>query len=238
MLNCIIVDDETLALDLLEDNIKHIPYLNLVARCNNANEALLALQTHEIDLLVTDIQMPGINGMQLLRGLTKPPMVIIITAFENHAVESYDLEVIDYLLKPVSFERFSKAVNKAYDRSKTNKAGEGPTSNTSRKDYVFLNADYSTIKVNYKDVLFIEGVGDYVKIHFLGKKAPLLIRMYLKNMEELINNEFFIRIHKSYIVNKDYITHIRKGIVHLEQLELPISNAYKDTLQAFVENNK
>ena len=236
-MNCIIVDDETLALKLLEDNIRMIPFLKLVAVCNSAAEAITMLQNNQVDLLITDIQMPGINGMQLVKSLKNPPMVIIHTAYQHHAVESYDLDVVDYILKPVEFERFLKAINKAMNHKNVKKVPSLSEQTIEKKEYSFFNADYGNVKVTFKEVVYIEGVGDYVKIYFAGNKQPLLIRLLLKNIDELLPYSYFLRIHKSYIVNKEFITHTRTGLVCLNTIELPVGNTYKPELERFLQNS-
>jgi DNA-binding LytR/AlgR family response regulator len=224
MLNCIIVDDEKLALDLLEDYIRNIPFLKLIKRCNNAMDAMEVIQKHNIDLVFSDIEMQGLNGMQLIKTLLVKPMFIMITAYKSFAAEGYELDVIDYLLKPVSYERFVKACNKAlaqYNSQQTN---------IQMPDHVFFHADYSLIKVLLDEVLYVEGVKDYVKIHYTINKNPLLVRHSMKGIEEIFPASKFIRIHKSYIINATCITAIRKNSLFLGEFELPVSEQYKDTI--------
>jgi len=227
MLRCIAVDDEPLALDLLEDNIRQIPYLHLVAKCKNAIEAIEILQREQVDLIFLDIQMPGLTGLQFIQSLTVKPMIILITAYDQFALEGFNLDVIDYLVKPVSFERFLKACNKAWEffklKNHQGRAGE----ENQELDYFFVNAEYSLVKVVMDDIIMIEGLKDYVKIHLANNK-PLIIRISMKLIEEKLSPKKFIRIHKSYIISITRVTSIRKGSIFLGSTEVPLSDNYKD----------
>jgi DNA-binding LytR/AlgR family response regulator len=226
-MKCIAVDDEPLALALLEDNIRQVPTLELVASCSSAIEALAVLNKQEVDLVFLDIQMPGLTGLQLLQSLSVRPMVILITAYEKYALEGYNLDVIDYLVKPVPFERFLKACNKAIDYYRLKK--NVPTETHSWPEYFFVNAEYGLIKIVFSEIRMIEGLKDYLKIH-LGETKPLVIRMSMKSIEEKLPPGKFFRIHKSYIIALSNITAIRRNSVFLGQLELPLGDLYKDDL--------
>ena len=221
MLNCIIVDDEPLALDLLEDYIRNISFLKLIKRCANVMDAIEVIQEHNIELVFSDIEMQGLNGMQLIKTLPVKPMFIMITAYNSYALEGYELDVIDYLLKPVPFERFVKACNKALTRFNLQQK------ETTLPDHIFFHADYSLIKVMLDEVLYVEAVKDYVKIHYSKGKRPFLVRYSMKGIEELLPQSRFIRIHKSYIINIACITAIRKNSIFLNDFELPVSEQYK-----------
>ena len=226
-MKCIAVDDEPLALALLQDNIRQVPNLELVASCSTAMEALTILNREEVDLIFLDIQMPGLTGLQLLQSLSVRPMVILITAYEKYALEGFNLDVIDYLVKPVPFERFLRACNKAIDyyRLKKNAAGDSPV----WPEYFFVNAEYGLVKITFSDIRMIEGLKDYLKIH-LGETKPQIIRMSLKSIEEKLPPGKFFRIHKSYIISLSHVTAIRRNSVFLGDLELPLSDLYKDDL--------
>ena len=229
MLQCIAVDDEPLALDLLEDNISRIPYLKLIARCNDAFEATKILQESSIDLIFIDIQMPGLTGLQFVGSLTQKPMVIFITAYKQFALHSYDLNVVDYLLKPVSLERFMKACNKAkelYELKITSKQA----GNQAPADFFFQYVDYSQLKIMFNDIIWIEGLRDYIKIHLKSTTKPLVIRSSTKAIEAELPTSKFIRIHKSYIISIDSITAIRKSSVFLKDIELPVGETYRDVI--------
>src|SRR5687767_6983308 len=233
MMTCLAVDDEPLALDLLEDNIRKITSLKLVKKCSNAIEANQFLQEHPVDLLFLDIQMPGISGIQFLQGLSKtPPMVIFITAYEKYAIEGYTLDVVDYLLKPVSFERFLKAINKAADKFK----GKAQTSIPSNADYLFVNSEYNLVRIDLNDIAYVEGLKDYVKIFLLSAPRPVITRMSMKALEEKLPAERFVRVHKSFIVSVNKIDSIRKGRISLLKALIPISEHFKDNLYKFIDS--
>ncbi len=230
-MKCIAVDDEPLALALLQDNIRQVPSLELVASCSTAIEALAILNRQEVDLVFLDIQMPGLTGLQLLQSLSVKPMVILITAYEKYALEGYTLDVIDYLVKPVPFERFLKACNKAIDFYRLKKSVI--TDSQVWPDYFFVHAEYGLTKIVFSEIRMIEGLKDYLKIH-LGEASPLVIRMSLKSIEEKLPPGKFFRIHKSYIVSVSHITSIRRNSVFLGELELPLSDLYKDELMRHI----
>jgi len=229
MMRCIAVDDEKLVLDLLVDNISQVPYLQLVKACKNAMEAIEILQQEKIDLIFLDIQMPKLSGLQFIQSLQQPPMVILITAYEKYALESYNLNVVDYLLKPVPLERFLKACNKAkklFDLGKEKPLVEKEQS----ADHIFINVEYTLVKILFADILFIEGLKDYIKIHLAPSSKPILTKMSLKGMEEKLPAGKFVRVHKSYIVAADKITIIKRDLVYLGNNEIPVSDFYKENL--------
>jgi two-component system, LytTR family, response regulator len=235
MLRCIIVDDEPLSLDLLEDNIKKVSQLQLVGRCHSAMEAMEVMHRSPIDLVFTDISMPGITGIQLIEGTRQKPMFIIITAYNQHALEGFNLDVVDYLLKPVSIERFLKATNKAIELHRLRQPVQ-LTDAKADKDYLFVNADYSNVKVNLNEVVLLEALKDYIKIVFSTNKPPLVTRCTMKSIEQLLPPTRFARIHKSYIVNIQFVTSVRKNSLIVNKLELPVSPAYKHIVDAIVNN--
>lgn len=221
MLRCIAVDDEQLALDLLEDNIRQVPFLQLVQTCRNTVEATRALEEGNIDLVFMDIQMPGMTGLQWINTLVRKPMVILITAYEKYALQGFDLEVVDYLLKPVSLERFIKACNRARELRQPSSDG-----------FFFVHVDYSLVKIVFKDIAWIEGLKDYIKIYLQGSTKPIITRMGMKAIEDLLPPGRFIRVHKSYIVSVDRIHSIRKNSIFLGETEIPVSDHYRTALQA------
>jgi len=229
MLQCIAVDDEPLALNLLEDNIRKVPYLKLVAKCHDAFEAIKALQENNIDLIFIDIQMPAITGLQFIESLVEKPMVILITAYKQFALDSYNLNVVDYLVKPVELTRFMKACNKAKELYEL-KAARLQTGNKAPADFFFQNVDYSQLKIMFNDIIWIEGLRDYIKIHLKSSARPLIIRSTVKAIEAELPSSKFIRIHKSYIVSIESIIAIRRGNVFLKSIELPVGETYKDVI--------
>lgn len=233
MIHCIAVDDEPLALELLQHNISKVPYLKSVAACSDAFEAIAALQENKIDLIFIDIQMPGLTGLQLVGSLKNKPLVIFITAYKEHAVESYDLDVVDYLVKPVSMERFLRACNRARELMELK--------NTKNKDtpavlaeYIFVNVDYSQVKVRYDDISWIEGLRDYIRINLISSKRPLVVRSSLKAIEPELPPQHFLRIHKSFIVSVAAITSVRKNSVFIQAMELPVGETYRDQVEKLI----
>lgn len=231
MLRCIAIDDEPLALELLVDNISKVPYLELVAQCSNALEALKVLQEQKVDLVFLDIQMPGLTGLQFIQSLAEKPMFILITAYEKYALDGYTLDVLDYLVKPVSLERFIKACNKAREMHQLKIRGGGENNGNNQKaDYFFVNVDYKLLKVVFADITFIEGLKDYIKIHLKSTSRPIITRMSMKSVEEQLPSAEFIRIHKSYIVSVMHVTAIMKNSIFIGEQELPVSDNYRDAL--------
>lgn len=230
MLKCITVDDEPLALELLEDNISKVPYLQLVAQCGNAFEAMKVLQTENIDLMFLDIQMPGLTGLQFIQSLANKPMIILITAYEKYALDGFNLDVIDYLVKPVSLDRFIKACNKAWELYQLKTKNQ--VSNKPVAEYFFVNVDYSLMKISFGDIVWIEGLKDYIKIHLKSTQRPVVTRMSMKSMEEELPADKFMRIHKSYIISIANITAVRKNSIFMGETELPVGDNYREALTA------
>ena len=228
MMKCIAVDDEKYVLDLLVDNIQKVPFLQLVSRCRNALEAAEVLHREPVDLIFLDIQMPGLNGLQFIKTLQQPPMVIFVTAYSEHAVEGFELNAVDYLLKPVSFERFMKACNKAYERfslqQKTPVKDDKP-------GYFFVYVEYNQVKITVEEILYIEGMKDYAKIYLSSSNRPVITKMSLKNIEEKLSGYRFVRIHKSYIVSADKVTAIKRDLICIGNTELPVSDFYKPAVE-------
>lgn len=238
MINCIAVDDESLALDLLTDNIGKVPYLNLVACCKDAFSAAKALKEHTIDLVFIDIQMPGLTGLQLIDSLQQKPMIILITAYKQYALDGYRLNVLDYLLKPVDMVRFMKACDKAMELHQLRQGmKEIQTKENGNKalapDYFFLNADYSMIKVVYSDIVWVEGLRDYIKIYLKSApQKPLVARMSIKALEDLLPADRFLRIHKSYLVSIESVTAVRKNSVFIKDHELAVGDTYREVVKS------
>lgn len=231
MLRCIAIDDEELALELLVDNISKVPFLHLIAACNNPIEAMEVMRREPADLIFLDIQMPGINGLQFIQsGSFDDCMFILVTAYEKYAIEGYNLNVIDYLVKPVELHRFIKACNKANELFELKRGKAAPTGS----EYLFVNVDYSLMKIDKADISWIEGLKDYVKIHLKSRSAPVVTRISIKSLEEQLPVDQFIRIHKSYVVALSAITSIRKNSVTIGDHELPVSENYRDSIQRII----
>jgi DNA-binding LytR/AlgR family response regulator len=230
-MRCIAVDDESLALDLLEDNIRKVPFLTLVKRCKNAFEAHEVVRKENIDLMFLDIQMPGISGVQFLQSISNPPLVIFITAYEQFALQGFNLDVVDYLLKPVSFDRFLKAANKAHEFFTLKNAAPSNT----LSEYLFVNSEYNLVKINIRDIIYIEGLKDYIKIFIANATRPIITRLSMKSIEEKLPPDRFVRVHKSFIIAIDKIVSIRKGKISINNVHVPISEHYKENLNRFID---
>lgn len=233
-MNVILVDDEPLAQEVVETHISKFPNLNLLAKCSNAVEALQALKEHEIDLMFLDIQMPQISGIDFLKTLPNPPKVILTTAFSEYAMDGYDLNVVDYLLKPISFDRFAKAVNKAISQEQTEP--EITTHSKESADYIFVKADKKLIKIHFNDIFYIEGLKDYVILHTPTGRVVTLQTM--KSLETKLPQDLFMRVHRSYIVNLGNITIIEGNTIQIGKKIIPIGKNYKETLLDMVNQNR
>jgi two-component system LytT family response regulator len=235
-LNCLIVEDEPLARQLLTEYVKKVPFLNLVKACSSPMEAIEVLRDHPVDLLFLDIQMPEITGITFLKTLQKRPMVILTTAYSEYALESYELDVVDYLLKPVTLERFLRAVDKASERST---APPVPAVREQVQDpvqpFVFVKDGTKLVKIRWNDILYVEGLKDYVTIHTRQQKIVSLQR--LKALEETLPQDQFIRIHNSYIIALQAIDTIHKDKVQIGAVFLPISDSYRKAFKEFIDKN-
>lgn len=236
-LTCVIVDDEPLARNLLTEYVRKIPYLELVAVCANPLAALEVLRSQPVDLLFLDIQMPEITGLTLLKVLQQKPLVVLTTAYSEYALESYELDVVDYLLKPITFDRFLRAVEKASERKNTAMPPAAPE--LKGKDvpapYIFVKDGTKLVKIRLSDILYVEGLKDYVAIHTRHQKIVTLQR--LKNLETQLSADLFIRIHHSYIVSIEGIDTIHKDKVQVGKVLLPISDTYRKSFKDFIDRN-
>jgi two-component system, LytTR family, response regulator len=232
MLHCLAIDDEPLALELLEDNISQVPFLQLAGKCNSAIEAMQFLKQNPVDLIFLDIQMPGLTGLQFIQSLTQRPMIILVTAYEKFALDGFNLDVVDYLVKPVPFDRFVKACNKAWELYQLKNRTTATTENA--PEYFFVNVEYSLHKVEFADMLWVEGLKDYVKIHLKSSSKPIVTRMSMKSLEDQLPPSKFLRIHKSYILAVAAITSIRKNSVFVGNSEFPVGDNYKDAVAALI----
>ncbi len=226
MIRCIAIDDEPLALELLVDNINKLPYLQLVAQCENALEAMKIMENETVDLLFLDIQMPGLTGLQFIQSMRVKPMIILVTAYEKYALQGFDLEVTDYLVKPVPLERFVKACNKAKEMFDLKKQLQTET----EENFFFVNVDYRQLKIINEDIIYIEGFKDYIKIHLKSSQNPVVTRLPLKTIEVQLPPKLFMRIHKSFIISTAHVTATTKSSIFLGKLELPVSDSYKESI--------
>lgn len=235
-LKCLAVDDESLGRKMLEDNIRQVPFLEWVGTCKNAFEAMEMLQQQRVDLMFLDIQMPGMLGTKLLETLPQKPMVVFVTAYSNFAVESYDLDVVDYLMKPVPFERFLKAAYKALEIKQKDQAF-AKTPGPDIIDFFYVNVEYSLVKVRIPDISHVEGMKDYVKIYLTGVSKPIITKSTLKGIEEKLPVQTFMRVHKSFIVNLDRIESIRNREIRIGTWEIPVGESNLDELMRYIQKN-
>lgn len=232
-MKCIIIDDEPLAVELITDFVSKVESLQLITTFTNAIDAISAINNSQVDLLFLDIEMPHFSGIDFLKALEKKPLVIFTTAYSEYAVEGFELGAIDYLIKPIPFNRFLKAVvraQQAFQSTKTisaNIANVTPAIPEINNDFMFVRAEYENVKINFTDILFIEGLKDYVKIVTTDNKFTLTLISLIK-LENLLENKGFARIHRSYIVNIKHIKSIQKSKVLISDKRLPISESYKN----------
>ena len=226
------IDDEPLALNLLADYVSKIPYLNLVGKFDEPLKALSFLQSEKVDLLFLDIKMPDISGVDFFKSLPYRPEVIFTTAHTEFAIEGFELKAIDYLLKPISFEKFVSACNRVKDYLES-KNGKGQREKA--RDYFFINVTHKLHKIFYSDILYLEGFKDYTKIYLVNASAPLLVLHNLKYFEEQLHKNEFIRIHRSYIVPIRMLNTISRKAVTIGNKTLPVSDNYRSNLFSSIQ---
>jgi DNA-binding LytR/AlgR family response regulator len=230
---CLLVDDEPLAIEVLKQHIEVVDQLEVAGSCSNAFQAMDFLQKKQVDLLFLDIQMPKLSGISLMRTLQKPPKVIFTTAYKEYAIDAFELEAVDYLLKPISLERFLRAVNKLTQVT-LNSAAESIRAEEKQEGFIYFRADRKMVKLFYHEILFIESVKDYVKIVREGN-PPLLVKQSISSTEEMLPSHLFIRIHRSFIVSAKRITAFTNNDVEIDKMEIPIGRLYKDQLTRLSE---
>ena len=241
-ISCVAIDDEPLALDLLTKFVEQTPFLSLQGKFSNAIEALSYINQQEVNLIFMDIQMPDLSGMELARILdgkknSGTTRVIFCTAYHQFALEGYKVEALDYLLKPYSYEDFLTAATKAYQyfvRIGNLVQPSLPTTPAASADYIFLKVEYQLVKVVLKDITHIEAYKDYVKVHLTSKNHPLLSLTSMKNMEELLPKDRFMRVHRSFIVSLDHIDSISKNVIHVGNQQIAVGDLYKEQFSEFV----
>ena len=235
-LSCIIVDDEPMALALLKNYVSKTPYLDLKAECATAIEVLNFLNENAaVDVIFSDIQMPELNGMQLAKTLPKSTKLVFTTAFDHYAIEGYKVNAVDYLLKPFNYAEFLDAANKVLEiRSKET---ENIVLPEETKFYIFIKSEYKQIKIWLKEILYIEGMKDYVKFYLTTETKPILSLMTLKKLESELPKKQFMRIHRSYIIGLDKIESLERNQVLIGNERITVANQYKDDFDAFVSQN-
>jgi DNA-binding LytR/AlgR family response regulator len=238
-LNCIIVDDEPLARNLLGDYVRKVPLLNLVDALPNALSVMDVLRNNQIDVLFLDVQMPELTGISLLKILKKKPMIILTTAYSEYALEGYELDVTDYLLKPITFERFLRAIDKVTQRLDVSQPAAPitePPVVLQASPFVFVKDGTKLVKLRLDEILYVEGLKDYVTIHTKAQKVISLQR--LKALEDQLPSDKFIRIHNSFIVALNAIDVIHKNDVQVGPAMLPIGETYKKAFREFIDRNR
>jgi len=239
-INCIAIDDEPLALDIIRDYCSKIPFLNLIRTFDNAMDSIEFIRNNKLDLLFLDIQMEELTGIQLLHALKHRPYVIFTTAYDSYAIQGFELDIIDFLLKPISFERFVKSVDKVYEKMQTDlmlKVKPEPAVAAPSEDaYFFVKTETRMEKVRYADVLYIEGMGDYWRIITPGKRIMTLLNY--KKLEEMLPPRQFNRDHKSFIVAVDKIESIERNRIRIADRLIPVSETFRKTFFDFIEKRK
>ena len=235
-IKCMIVDDEPLARRVLEKHISALPSLELMKACSNATEAAAYLHEHPVDIVFLDIKMPGITGLDFLKTLSNPPHVILTTAYSEYALEGYEYSIVDYLLKPISFERFLKAVNKIPERIEKTHIHKDGISSRAQNDFIFLRVDKVEHKVLFSDMRYIEGYGNFVKVY--TKSKMILVAGTMAAIEERLPGDVFLRVHKSYVVSIKKIDTIEGNMIRIGEKVIPIGKTYKRDVERMIEKYK
>jgi DNA-binding LytR/AlgR family response regulator len=224
-LTCVAIDDEPLALELLRQHTSRFPELKLLHCFNDAVEAISYLKNNSVDLLFVDVNMPDVTGIDLVKSLPEKPMIIFTTAYKKFAIDGFELDAIDYLLKPIEFNRFAKAVNKAMDFSHYKNAGK-----QKEEEHIFVRSEYQLVKINLNEIEYIESMEDYLKIHLSSGKFVMTL-MTLKGMLDKLPSDRFQRIHRSYVVALPKVKSVLNKRVRLQSTELPVSDSYSDFIK-------
>ncbi|MBQ7442129.1 MAG: response regulator transcription factor [Prevotella sp.] len=234
MIRCLAIDDEPLALQQLTAYIKKIPFLELVDSCQSAHDALTVMNQEVIDAIFVDINMPDLNGMDFVKSLPVPPLVVFTTAYSEYAVEGFKVDAVDYLLKPFGLTDFQRAANKVkarYDQQNTAVIAQD------EEDTLFLKTDYKVIRIEVKDIRYVQSMSEYLKIFLEGRAKPVIVLLSMKKMEERLPENQFMRIHRGYIVNLKKIQEVNKNRVIMdEETYLPIGDNYKEAFNSYLES--
>lgn len=234
MIRCIIIDDEPLALQQMEAYVKKIPYLDLVASCQCAIDAKKVLENEKIDAMFCDINLPELNGLDFVKSLENPPMVVFTTAYSEYAVEGFQLNAIDYLLKPFGFEDMQRAADKVkrrYDALRTLQE----VSQIDEDDAIFLKTEYKVVRINISNIRYVEAMSEYLRIYLVDSTRPIIVLLSMKKMEERLPKRSFMRVHRSYIINLKMIREISKNRISLgDDIEVPIGDIYREQFNAYI----
>ncbi len=233
-IKCMAIDDEPLALQQIAGYIQQIPFLKLVAQCSNAFDALKVINSHQVDLMFVDINMPDLDGLEFVKSLEIKPLFIFTTAYSEYALEGFKVDALDYLLKPFYFSEFSKAVQKA--KKQFELMNLKPDAPDKDDDFLFIKSEYKLVRINLNDIRYIEGMKEYVRIHLEGQK-PVMTLLSMKSLEEKLPESKFMRVHRSFIVNTDKIITVERfRIVFDEKVFIPVSDNYKEKFTAFLKD--
>jgi DNA-binding LytR/AlgR family response regulator len=236
-MNCLIVDDEQLAIDVIKEHVSRIPYLNLIGETNSAFDAIEILGNESVELLFLDIQMPELTGIELLNSLRKKPLVVFTTAYPEYALESYEYNAVDYLVKPISFERLLKAVNKAKNMLlKGLSETQGKNAEKEENNYIFVKTEYKSVRIDVSDIHYIESNKDYVTFHLSEEKVRSLLTLSV--VSKNLPDSRFVRIHRSFIVAIDKITEIERNTVIVDSDRLQIGSSYRDIFKEIVNEHR
>ncbi|MBQ4387128.1 MAG: response regulator transcription factor [Prevotella sp.] len=242
MIRCIAIDDEPLALQQIAAYIGKVPFLELAGQCQNAIEARQMLEQDTVDAIFCDINMPDLNGMDFVKSLTVPPLIVFTTAYAEYAVEGFKVNAVDYLLKPFGMQDFQRAALRLKERLESSSAlPASPATppvpaSTTDNDVVFLKTEYRIVKVNIPDIRYVEAMSEYLKVYLDGEQKPIVTLLSMKKMEERLP-DYFMRIHRSYIINLNKIQEVNKNRVIMDaDTYLPVGDMYKETFQAYLDN--
>lgn len=242
MIKCIIVDDEPLALVQLEKYVQRVPFLENMKSCSCAAEALEFLSCENVDVMFVDINMPDINGVQLVRSLARPPMVVFTTAYSEYAIEGFRLDAVDYLLKPIGFDEFLKAANKVQRMYALNSGAQEPFAELHAeegvcRDCLFVKSDYRVLRVPVDSIKYVESMSEYVRIYVDGNSKPIVSLLSMKKIEDSLPAESFMRVHRSFLVNLNKVKEVSKmRIMYDGELYIPIGEMYKEKFFEYIES--
>lgn len=236
-INCIAIDDEPLALDVIKSHVSKVPFLDLKGVFKNPFDAIAFLDNEEVDLMFVDIQMPELTGFEFLQALPKKRMVIFTTAYPNYAVESYEIDAVDYLLKPIPFDKFLRSVSKVKQRiGSIPNTGEPISAPTTSDDFIFVKTEYKTVKIFLKDILYVESLKDYVAFHL--KDDRIMCLLSIRSVEDSLPSQLFMRVHRSFIVAVNQINVVERNMISINGETIPVGESYRDSFKGVIDSKK
>ncbi len=225
---CVIIDDEPLAIKVIKNHLQSFEDVEIVAECSNALDVDKIIRSRHVDLIFLDIEMPKVSGFDFIKSLTKPPKIIIVTAYRNYALKSYEYDIVDYLLKPVSFDRFYQAMTKFFKQQKDSDINVFEETSKNANPFIYFNEDKTIHKIYLEEILYLESFREYIKVHTL--KKSVLTKLPISKIEEKLNEYEFIRVHKSYIISVSKVNYFNSRVIGINEIELPIGRTYKDSV--------